>query len=116
MSKDAFTCQGKVDGKKVSRIKLDTGCSRTVVSGTLVDSGSKKLKKESVEMYNASGKVLSYRLADVEVELDGEKYSLEVAIAETLPVDVLLGTDVPLIQHLTRRAPNAELEAVQKVI
>ena len=110
VSKDTYTCSGKVNGAQVARIKLDTGCTRTVVRSALVDKQS--LKETTVTMYDVHGRKTRYQLADVTIELDDKTYQREVAVAETLPVDVLLGTDVPLIEHLVKRATGAELQTV----
>ena len=52
---------------------------------------------------------MSYKLADVIIELDDATYQWEVAVSDTLPVE---GVDVPLIQHLVKRVTGAELQDI----
>ena len=110
VSKNNYTCSKKVNGAQVARIKLETGCTRTIVRSSLVDKQS--LKETTVMMYDVHGRKTRYQLADMTIELDDKTYQREVAIAEILPVNILLGTDVPLIEHLVKRATGAELQTV----
>ena len=60
-----------VDGKFVSDIVLDTGCTRTLVHRDLV-SEEKLMKAESVTIQYAHGDAVAYPLANVELEVEGK--------------------------------------------
>ena len=55
----------------------------------------KILEGEVVTVRCAHGDMVVYPLAEVEMELDGAKMMVQAAVSDTLPVSVLLGTDVP---------------------
>ena len=57
---------GKVEGRKVTDILLDTGCSRTVVRQDLVPE-QKKVEGEAVAICCAHGDTVLYPLAQVEI-------------------------------------------------
>ena len=101
-------CQkGLVEGRKVSRILLDTGCSRTMVNQMCVPS-DKILDGKMVSIRCAHGDTRLYNLAEVTVQVQGVKMQVEAAVADNLPVDVLLGTDVPeLTRLISDRKPKA---------
>ena len=95
-------CQkGLVEGRKVSRILLDTGCSRTMVNQRCISS-EKILDGKMVSIRCAHGDTRLYNLAEVTVQLQGVTMQVEAAVAENLPVDVLLGTDVPELTKLIK--------------
>ena len=48
----------------------------------------------------------SQPLAQVELELDGVAVQVEAAVSESLPVSVLLGTDVPELGKLLQFNPS----------
>ena len=109
--KDALHCcdlkkpevyrSGLVEGKKVNKILLDTGCSRTMIHKSWVP--PHKLKEgEAVTIRCAHGDTVLYPLADVNMEVDGLPITVEAAVSETLPTAVLLGTDVPQLTELLR--------------
>ena len=55
----------------------------------------------------AHGDTVLYPLVDVELEMNGQSIHVEAAVSESLPVAVLLGTDVPeLYQLLGRETPE----------
>ena len=58
-----------------------------------------------------------YPLAQVELELDGVAIQVEAAVSESLPVSVLLGTDVPELSQLLQSNPRAvHTEEVERVL
>jgi len=101
----AVTRKGKVEGKEADDILLDTGCSRTMVQRGLVPE-EKILEGEAVTVRCAHGDMVLYPLAEVEMELDGAKMMVQAAVSDTLPVSVLLGTDVPELGRLLRANPS----------
>ena len=48
----------------------------------------------------AHGDTVLYPLAKVHLKVDGQSLNITAAVAERLPVSVLLGTDVPLLTEL----------------
>ncbi len=102
----AATRKGKVEGAEAEDILLDTGCSRTMVRRELVPEG-KFLEGEAVTVRCAHGDMVLYPLAEVELELEGRKRTVKAAVSETLPVSVLLGTDVPELGQLLRVNPSS---------
>ena len=88
---------GLVEGRRVEKVVLDTGCSQTMVHKDLVPQ-DKIVEGDAVTIRCAHGDTVLYPL--VEIKVDGHPISIEAAVSETLPVDVLLGTDVPELTHL----------------
>ena len=89
---------GTVDGKPVKDILLNTGCTRTLIHQKLIP----REKKTSGEVIIrcAHGDEVSYPLAQVEIVVGGQVLAVEVGVSRTLPVSVLLGTDVPQLVDL----------------
>ena len=107
-SKDGPTCSGKVEGKSTDDILLDTGCSQTMVHMDFVMPGSVS-KTQEVTILCAHGEAVSYPIAVVNMEIDGVKIRVKAAVCKTLPVSVLLGTDVPeLFTLLSRGRPKED--------
>ena len=75
-------------------IVLDTGCSKTLVHHDLVLQ-EKLLPGEAVTMRCAHGDNALYPVANVNLVMDGVPLVVEAAVSKSLPVSVLLGTDVP---------------------
>ena len=90
---------GKIEGKAVKDILLDTGCSRTLVHKDHVPMG-KVLEGEAVAIRCAHGDTVLYPLACVNVEVDGQAFEVQAAVADKLPLAMLLGTDVPILPKL----------------
>ncbi len=91
--------RGLVGGRAVDDIILDTGCSQTLVQSDLLPD-DKLLGGEAVTIRCAHGDTVLYPLAKVTLEVDGFPLLVEAAVSETLPVSVLLGTDVPELGSL----------------
>lgn len=94
-----------MEGKEVSDILLDTGCSRTMVHRDLVPEG-KQLEGEAVTICCAHGDVSLYPLAEIDLKLEGVEVKVKAAVSDSLPVSVLLGTDVPELGRLLRSNPR----------
>ncbi len=60
----------------------------------------KLLEGEAVAIRCAHGDTVLYPLAQVEVSVGGWSLEVKAAISETLPMDMLLGTDVPELGEL----------------
>ena len=94
-----LTKPGIVEGKIVNDILLNTGCSRTLIHQKLVPE-CKVLQDEAVAIRCAHSDTVLYPLAQVQLEVDGQSLNITAAVAERLPVSVLLGTDFPLLTEL----------------
>ena len=106
-----LTRKGSVEGKAVNNILLDTGCSRTLVHQELVPR-SKMLDGEAVAIRCAHGDTVLYPVALLQVVVGTRTMEVRAAVSETLPVDVLLGTDVPELPELLRTDFSADAMAV----
>ena len=93
---------GAVEGNSVNDVVLDTGCSRTLVQRKLVPE-EKLLLDQVVAIRCAHGDTVLYPLAQIKVELDGRTLDVEAAVSDTLPVSMLLGTDVPELTDLLEK-------------
>eukprot|EP00731_Ephydatia_muelleri_P025636 Em0017g719a len=92
---------GVVEGQMVEDIVLDTGCSKTLIHHALVPR-KKMLQGEAVTIRCAHGDNALYPLAMVDLVVDGVPLTVEAAVSKTLPVSVLLGTDVPELVRFLR--------------
>ena len=88
-----------MEGTQVHDIILDTGCSRTIVCQDLVPI-EKKVPGEAVTLRCAHGDTVLYPMANVNMEVNGITLGVRTALSNTLPVLVLLGTDVPQLGQL----------------
>jgi len=94
---------GKVEGTPVESVVLDTGCSRTLVRSDHVPQ-DKILEGEVVAIRCAHGDTVLYLMAQVHLEIGDHSIEVEAAVSDTLPMSVLLGTDVPQLQDLVGQA------------
>ena len=106
---------GAVEGKQVSNILLDTGCSRTIVKELVPQ--DKILQGEAVAIRCAHGDTVLYPLANVQIQVEGKVLDIEAAVSETLPMSVLLGTDIPELTSLLKGdASTTESESTVKPV
>ena len=98
--KQGLCVPGKVEGTLVKSVVLDTGCSRTLVRSNLVPQ-DKIMEGEVVAIRCAHGDTVLYPLALVHLEIKGHRIDVEAALSDTLPMPVLLGTDVPQLHSRT---------------
>ena len=96
--------KGVFEGKSVSDILLNTGCSRTMILKDLVPA-SRYLEGDAVTIRCAHGDITLYPLADIRMEVDGLSIQVEAAVSDKLPAGVLLGTDVPALHTLLGTKP-----------
>ena len=93
-------CQsGQIGDITVDNIVLDTGCSRTMVREDLVHEGQ-YLEGDAITIRCVHGDTMLYPVANLKIEVDGLLLSVEAAVSKTLPVPVLLGTNVPELDKL----------------
>ena len=77
----------------------------------------KLLNGEAVTVRCARGDTTLYPLAEVDMELEGVQIRVKAAVADWLPVSVLLGTDVPELGRLLRTNPNiVQTEGVEEAL
>ena len=93
-----------MDGQK-TKILLDIGCSRTMVSHRLIPPEN-YFEGKGVSVRCAHGDINFYPLAKVEIGVRDLKLIMEAAVAENPTVPVLLGTDVPQLFQFLGRHPE----------
>jgi predicted aspartyl protease len=107
--------KGQVEGKFVTDIMLDTGCSKTMVHKRLVPD-DKVEGGEAVTIRCAHGDTVLYPVANIRLEVAGQSIEVTAAVSSTLPVSVLLGTDVAQLSELLSgemtRQENGEYEVM----
>lgn len=96
---ESVTGSGVVEGTGVHNIVLDTGCSRTMIQQDLVPVEN-KISGEAATLRCAHDDVVLYPLAYVDVQVSGITFTVGAAVSQTLPVSMLLGTDVPVLRQL----------------
>ena len=96
-----------MEGSPVEQILLDTGCSRTLVQQKLVPA-CKLIEGESIAICCAHENTVLYPLANVQVTVGDKTLDVEAAVSDTLPVDVLLGTDVKELPELLHQRSKEE--------
>ena len=101
MSQRSSAEAGVVEGLMVEDIVLDTGCSKTLIHHALMPR-KKMLQGEAVTIRCAHGDNALYPLAMVDLVVVGVPLTVEAAVSKTLPVSVLLGTDVPDLVRFLR--------------
>lgn len=94
-----------MEGTEVKDVVLDTGCARILIHRRLVPD-DKMIPGEATTLWCAHGDTVLYPLAKVELQVDGIPLHIKAAISDTLPVSVLLGTDVPELGRLLRTNPH----------
>ena len=108
---------GAVEGNSMENILLDTGCSRSLVRQELVP--REKLLEGGAIVHGDTG---FYPSAQVEVAA-GQSLEMTAAVSETLPMDVLLGTEVPefgmllgqnIVKHAEATAVTTKMRAEQE--
>ena len=102
---------GKVEGREVDDVVLDTGCACTMVRQDLVPK-ERLVAGAIICLRCAHGDVVTYPLATVKLEIEGVALPVTAAVAEKLPVSVLLGTDVPELGKLMNQPPQEQPDAL----
>ena len=103
-SRRPVTRKGLVEGVVVSDIPLDTWCTQTMVRRDLVSS-SKIIEGEATTVKCVHGDNVLHPIADVAVEVEGLELTIRAAISDSLPMSVLLGTDVQELGQLLHGKP-----------
>ncbi|KAL7841317.1 hypothetical protein SRHO_G00250080 [Serrasalmus rhombeus] len=94
----------KIDNKMVKAL-IDTGASQTLVAAKCVP--NVQLKHESqLRVKCIHGDEQMYPTADVNIEIDGQTYLLNVGVLEKTPYAVILGRDLPILIDLLAATCN----------
>ena len=107
----SINCSGKVEGREVDDVVLDTGCACTMVRQDLVPK-ERLVAGATVRLRCAHGDVVTYPLATVKLDIEGVVLPATAAVAEKLPISVLLGTDVPELGKLLNQPPQEQPDAL----
>ena len=94
-----------MDGKAVSNILLDTGCSNTLIRRDLVPESS--LLDSTIDVQCAHGDCMEYPLTELDIEANGKHFEVLAGVSEGLPTAVLLGEDVSGLQVLLEQENSA---------
>ena len=62
---------------------------------------------EAITLHCVHGDTVLYPLAEIEIDVGGVTVPVKAAVSESLPVLVLLGTDVPELGELLKTDPNS---------
>eukprot|EP00731_Ephydatia_muelleri_P035630 Em0143g4a len=84
---------GWVLSKRVTNVDLDTGCLKILIYQKLVPK-EKFIQNEAVTIRRTHGDNVLHPVTKLNLVVDGIPLSVEVGVSPTLPVSVLLGTDV----------------------
>ena len=98
---------GRVNGKSVKRVLLDTGAERTLVDSSLIQEKDKTGEIIWVRTFN--GIISALSLAKVRIQIGENGDDLTVAVQEILRYDALLGTDFPELWGVGRHLLYNEL-------
>ena len=104
---------GTIEGQAVTDVCLDTGCTRTMVREDLVPA-EKLLEGDSIAICCAHGDTVVYPLARIQVEVNGTTHEVEAAVSRTLPLSMLMGTDVPVLPALVTNKLGDSLSGYDK--
>ena len=108
-AREGVVRQGKVEGVPVE-VLLDMGSARTLVRKELVPEG-KVLKGKTVVVRGVLGGSVRYPLAELEITIGGRTMVVQAAMSGRLPVQLLLGRDVPeLFSLLAISSESARVE------
>ena len=102
MQKEGVCCKGRVEGRAVFDIILDTGCTKSLVRSDLVSAEAVASSNQAVTIRCAHGDTVLYPLTTISVEIDRLCFSTCAAVSDTLPVSLLLGTDVSALGKLLK--------------
>ena len=78
--RQGLTLYGKVEGQAADDILPDTGCSKTLVWKKLV--AKEKILQKQVPILCAHGYTVMCLLANIEIQLGGVAFMVEVAVSD----------------------------------
>ena len=112
-----FCCSGEVNGQPADEMRLDTGATRTGVHGRYVPESDRD-HYNTVTMTGMLGKPTKLPTAEVDIATLGQQHRVTAAVVDDLPVDAMLGKDLPLLdliaEHVraTNDTPSIEEDAL----
>ena len=89
---------GRINGISCDRLRLDSGATITIVPAKFIQ--PHHWVGDTAHVVTALGQVQALPRAQVTLELHGQTIQCNVAVAESLTDDTLLGTDIPSFLHL----------------
>ena len=97
--REPWSISGKINGKQVDNMLLDTGAAITVVSEDIISKEAIAKNGNTVPLRGLRPGITMFELAD-QLELGGGTIDLEVAVAPSGPLThpALIGRDVPGMQ------------------
>lgn len=97
------TYPGKIDGKEVDDILIDTGCNLSQVHADMIDSDFVQTGTVNIAGTHTSGPLPTGR---VMLELEGKTFEQNVAINPNATHKAVIGVDVPEMRALVKRGTN----------
>ena len=91
---------GRDNNQLVHDVVLDTGASRTMVRKEMVSEDDLTLGRQQLFGVPMGMLCSIYPLAIVEILVENYTMEVEAAVSTTLPVSVLVGTDIPKLKTL----------------
>ena len=98
---------------ETDRIKVDMSSTLTSVHRKFVVEA--QTTGHTVMMRNTEEQQ-RYPIAVMQIQMDGQVYTRELAVASRLPEDVLLGTDVPLTHHFLLSLDKGECQEARELL
>ena len=83
-----FDRKGRSNGGPVVMMKMDMGCATTTIHNSLIPLVC--IKESMIEIIASTGETCNYKLVDLTLTINGKRYNVEAAVADELPVPVLL--------------------------
>ena len=106
--------EGRVNGRECT-IKLDTGAQLTMISKRLVTAD--EISDQTIPIRSIHKDVVHYPLAEVQLEVDGDKTTCAVAVSEKLEEDdLILGSDNPSFNTILQKALIQRMKHGAKVM
>ena len=106
-SMNKWTRKAKLNGR-VGKVWLDSGCTKSLVYMRCVAKGERL--GWDIPYATASSRKNWFPAARVTLELAGKKYHLTVDVSPHLPVDILVGQDVPQLREWLAEEQTREPE------
>lgn len=90
-------------------MKINTGCARITIHTSLIPPVC--INEDTTEMIAATGEACNNKLVDLTLTINKEKYAVEAAVADELPISVLLGKDLLLVKLIVNGLTKEQLVA-----
>ena len=106
--------EGRVNGRECT-IQLDTGTQLTMISKRLVTAD--EISDQTIPIRSIHKDVVHHPLAEVQLEVDGDKTTCAVAVSEKLEEDdLILGSDNPSFNTILQKALIQRMKHGAKVM